>query len=87
MSRGVAKLSLGPLPRADLVKITVSLPVELKAQLEAYAEVYGQLHGAVDVAALIPHMLAAFVARDRGFKAAVRRASSGREALVASTLN
>lgn len=32
------------------------------------AEVYGRLHGPVDAVTLIPHMLAAFIARDRGFK-------------------
>ncbi len=69
MSRGVSRLSLGALPRAESVRLTVTVPMELKAKLDAYAEVHSRLHGPVEAAALIPHMLAAFIARDRGFKA------------------
>ncbi len=69
MSKGVSRLSLGALPRAESVKLTVTVPVELKAQLDTYAEVHSQLHGPVDAVALIPYMLAAFMSRDRGFKA------------------
>lgn len=70
MSKAVHRLSLGPIPKPDAVKLTITLSVELKVQLEAYAEMHGRMHQApMDVAMLIPHMLAAFVARDRGFKA------------------
>lgn len=69
MSRSANRLSLGVLPRAESAKLTITLSVDLKAQLDAYAEVHSQLHGTVDAVALIPHMLAAFIARDRGFKA------------------
>lgn len=70
MSKGTNRLSLGALPRSDAVKLTVTLSTELKAQLDAYAEVHGRVHQVpVDAVALIPHMLAAFVARDRGFRA------------------
>jgi hypothetical protein len=56
------------------VKLTISVSAELKAQLDAYAEVHGRLHQApVDAVALIPHMLAAFMTRDRAFKAMARR--------------
>lgn len=68
MSKTTDKLSLGPLPRSESVKLTITLSVELKAELDAYAEVHSRLHGVVDATALIPHMLSAFVARDRGFK-------------------
>ena len=69
MSKGASRLSLGALPRAESVKLTITVPVELKAQLDAYAEVHGRVHQVpVDAVALIPHMLSAFVARDRGFK-------------------
>lgn len=68
MSKGASRLSLGALPRAESMKLTITVPVELKAQLEAYAEVHSRLHGPVDAVALIPHMLAAFIARDRGFR-------------------
>lgn len=70
MSNAKGKLGLGPLPRTDLVKITITLPAEAKTLLDRYAELHSQVHGeVVDSAALIPHMLDAFMKRDRGFKA------------------
>lgn len=69
MSKGANRLSLGPIPKPNSVKLTITVSAELKAQLDAYAEVHERLHQApVDAVALIPHMLAAFIARDRGFK-------------------
>ncbi|WP_296555465.1 DUF2274 domain-containing protein [Pigmentiphaga sp.] len=62
-------LSLGALPSTHPVKLTLAVPADLKAQLDAYAEAHSRLHGPVDTATLIPHMLAAFIARDRGFRA------------------
>ena len=74
MSKGGSRLSLGPIPKPEAVKLTISLSAELKTQLDAYAEVHGRLHHApVDAVALIPHMLAAFMARDRAFKAMARQ--------------
>lgn len=74
MSKGSSRLSLGPIPKPEVVKLTISVSAELKAQLDAYAEVHGRLHQApVDAVALIPHMLAAFMARDRAFKVMARR--------------
>jgi len=74
MSRGTNRLSLGPIPKPDAVKLTITLPAELKAQLDAYAEIHARVHQApTDVITLVPHMLAAFIARDRAFKALVRR--------------
>lgn len=75
MSKGAGRLSLGALPRAESVKLMITVPVELKAQLDTYAEVHSRLHGPVDAVALVPHMLAAFIARDRGFKALRARAA------------
>ena len=69
MSKGVSRLSLGALPRSESVKLTITMSVELKVQLEAYAEAHSRLYGTVDAVALIPHMLTAFIARDRGFQA------------------
>lgn len=70
------KLRLGPLPKTETVKITISLSVELKAMLDRYASLLAQAHGEpVDATALVPHMLEAFMARDRGFRALSRRAS------------
>jgi hypothetical protein len=63
------KLRLGPLPRSEPVKLTITLSAELKATLDRYAALHAQTHGdRVDAAALVPHMLEAFMARDRGFK-------------------
>ncbi len=74
MSKSTGRLSLGALPRAEVVKLSITVSVELKAQLDAYAEMHSRLHGPVDAATLIPHMLAAFMARDRGFKTMRRKA-------------
>lgn len=72
MNMPTNKLRLGPLPKTETVKLTVSLTVTLKADLERYAALHAQTYGEpVDAATLIPHMLEAFIARDRGFKRAV----------------
>ena len=69
MSASVGKLRLGPLPKAETVKVTISMNGALKEELDRYAAVHSQTWGeAVDAVALIPHMLEAFMARDRGFK-------------------
>lgn len=69
MSKNAGRLSLGALPRAGTVKLTVALSSTLHADLERYAAVHAQTYGEpVDVVTLIPHMLAGFIARDRGFK-------------------
>lgn len=63
------KLRLGPLPKQQAVKLTISLPAQLKDDLERYAAAHSQLYGEkVDAAALIPHMLERFMATDRGFR-------------------
>ena len=63
------KLRLGPLPKTESVKLTFSCPSDLKAELDRYAALHTQTYGeATDALVLIPHMLAAFMARDRGFK-------------------
>lgn len=71
-------LSLGALPRLETVKLTILVSAELMAQLDAYAHAHSQLHGTVDATTLIPHMLAAFIARDRGFKRHVGDAAKAR---------
>ncbi|MGJ7546308.1 DUF2274 domain-containing protein [Variovorax sp. LT1R16] len=64
-----AKLRLGPLPKAESVKLTVTLSAELKATLDRYAALHAQTYGGqTDAAALVPHMLLTFMARDRAFK-------------------
>lgn len=72
MSVSTGKLRLGPLPKTEMVKLTIALTVVLKAELERYAALHAQTYGEpVDAATLIPHMLEAFMARDREFKRAV----------------
>lgn len=63
------KLRLGPLPRTERIKLTFACPASLKTQLDRYAALHAQTYGeAVDAAVLIPHMLEAFMAGDRGFR-------------------
>lgn len=63
------KLRLGPLPRSEPVKLTITLSAELKATLDRYAALHAQTYGErVAAAALVPHMVEAFMTRDRGFK-------------------
>ena len=68
-----AKLRLGPLPKTETVKLTVTLSSRVKADLDRYAELHAQTWGQpIDAAALIPFMLENFIARDRGFRKASR---------------
>lgn len=65
------KLRLGPLPKTELAKLAITLPSTVKADLDRYAELYAAAYGEpVDAAALVPHMLAAFMERDRAFRRA-----------------
>jgi len=62
-------LRLGPLPKTQSVKLTFTCPASLKANLDRYAALHAQTYGeTVDAAMLIPHMLDAFMAGDRGFR-------------------
>jgi hypothetical protein len=71
-----AKLRLGPIPKTNTVKLTVTLQAALKADLDRYAQLHAQVWGQpIDVAALIPFMLENFIARDRGFRKANRTRS------------
>ena len=70
MSAQNKTLRLGPLPKTESVKLTFVCPLSLKADLDRYAALHAQTYGeAVDAATLIPHMLEAFIGRDRGFRA------------------
>ncbi|KLD79517.1 DUF2274 domain-containing protein [Xanthomonas hyacinthi] len=63
------KLRLGPLPRTETVKLTFACSARLN--LDRYAALHAQTYGeAVDAMTLIPYMLEAFIARDRGFRRA-----------------
>lgn len=73
-----SKLRLGPLPKTEIVRLTIALPARVKTDLDRYAELYGAAYGeAVDAVTLAPHMLAAFMERDRAFRSA--RQSSARD--------
>ena len=73
MSTPAGKLRLGPLPKTEVVKLTISVTAALKAELDRYSALHAQTYGeAVNAAALIPLMLEAFVARDRGFRMAAK---------------
>lgn len=68
------KLRLGAMPDTSVVKMTVSIPSPLKAQLHRYAEIHSASFGTpVDAQALVPAMLAAFLAKDRAFQRATRK--------------
>jgi hypothetical protein len=67
------KLKLAKLPDMKPAKITVALPPDLMGNLEVYAKIYEQTYGEKQsVGALIPSMLAGFLASDHGFKKAKR---------------
>lgn len=71
------KLRLGPLPRSEVVRLTIVLSASVKADLDRYAKLYGVAYGETfDAAALVPHMLAAFMERDRAFRKARQAAPS-----------
>ena len=75
MSTPTKKIKLGPLPKLVLTKVTFACTTVLLAELQAYAELHGRTYGEsepVDVSALIPHMLQAFMAQDQAFKRAQR---------------
>lgn len=68
------KIRLGPLPRSEPIKITITIPSVLKARLDQYARMHAEVWGGdpVDPTMLIPHMLEQFMARDRAFNAALK---------------
>jgi hypothetical protein len=68
------KLRLGPLPKSESTRLTFTCAVTLKSELDRYAALHAQTHGEpVDAVTLIPHMLEAFMARDRGFRSQSRK--------------
>jgi hypothetical protein len=63
----VTDLKLGPLPRQTTVRLTIVLLEPLKEELDAYAVEHSRLYEPVATAALIPHMLQAFLRTDRAW--------------------
>ncbi|WEE77595.1 DUF2274 domain-containing protein [Comamonas testosteroni] len=79
------KLRLGPLPKLESTKLTFACPVSLKQDLDRYAALHAQAYGeAVDVTTLIPHMLEAFMAGDRGFRRGAHATQSPARAAATS---
>jgi hypothetical protein len=76
----MADLKLARLPDRTPVKMTISIAPDLQRELTDYAAIYRETYGEEQaVADLVPHMLAAFLASDRGFaKARSDKAGSGR---------
>ena len=65
------KLRIGKLPDRTPVKMTIQVDPELHQMLEDYARIYNESYdGSVAPAALVPSMLAGFLASDNGFKKA-----------------
>jgi hypothetical protein len=63
----MADLKLGPLPNHKTTRVTVMLPEPLRQELDAYALEHSRLYEPVETAALIPHMLQAFLHTDRSW--------------------
>lgn len=73
------KLRLGPVPKAQHVKITITVTTEFKETLDRYAELHSASNGEKnDVSRLIPYMLEAFIEADRGFRVAGRRSDTAK---------
>lgn len=64
----MADLKLGRLPKQGTVRLTIVLSETFKDELDAYAAEHSRLYGPVETAALIPHMLEAFIRTDRGWR-------------------
>lgn len=67
------RLSLGPIPKVELVRLAITVPAPLKADLDRYAQLHEQAWGEkTDAAALIPHIVGAFLAKDKEFQRACK---------------
>ena len=64
-------LRIGKLPDLTPVKMTIHVEPEVHRMLEDYAQLYAQSYGEkITPTALVPSMLASFLASDNGFKRA-----------------
>jgi hypothetical protein len=68
------KHSLGPLPEAADIRLSINISKSLKALLDLYCAQFGEVWGepAPAAATLIPHMLEEFMRKDRRFKHILR---------------
>ena len=88
MSISTSKLRLGPLPKTATVKVTFACTNALKMELYRYAALHAKTFGEpIDTATLIPHMLEAFMERDRVFKRSSRAVQSGPQIIHAKPTN
>lgn len=69
------ELKLPKLPDRTPVKLTITVMPDLHHALSEYAAIYNETYGQSEpLAELVPHMLAAFLAGDRGFAKARKQA-------------
>ncbi len=72
------QLKLSPLPRQQSARLPITLPKPLMEALELYVSDFNAAYGdKTNVAALVPHMLEAFLRADKAFMK--RHAQSIRE--------
>jgi hypothetical protein len=72
-------LKLAKLPDRTPVKLAITVTPELHRALTDYATIYNEAYGQAEpLAELVPHMLAAFLAGDRGFAKARDRMATAR---------
>ncbi|MGB6229079.1 MAG: DUF2274 domain-containing protein [Litorimonas sp.] len=73
-------LRIGKLPDLTPVKMTIHVDPNTHRGLEDYARIYAQSYGeTVEPSALVPTMLASFLASDAGFKRARKSLSDPQE--------
>lgn len=64
----MTNLKLAKLPDRTPIKLTITIMPDLHDVLRDYAHCYAEAYGSEEpITELIPHMLAAFLAADRGF--------------------
>lgn len=81
----MTQLRLGPLPKIGVVRLTIALPEPLKEELDQYTAEHSRLYEPVETAALIPHMLEAFIRSDRGWRSRKAKATRVRSPKGADT--
>ena len=70
----MTKLKLGAIPDDKPVKLSVEMPAAVHRDLLDYAELLGaETNQPIAPEKLVPHMLARFMATDRGFAKARRK--------------
>jgi hypothetical protein len=75
----MSELRLGRLPKVGMARVTIALPEPLKEELDLYAAEHSRLYEPVETAALIPHMLEAFLRSDRGWRSRKARTGGARQ--------